>query len=220
MSFVLRDVGETMLNEIIDETPTNEDTVHYKGSLELKDIMGEMGVAIVADAKEVPVESLEAGITVLSIVNAGAQPSTMFGRFLVLNSPYTIGFLEEVPSDVRVIFERVTVHEVQKTLTKCMKLAGKVKSLMKTERNLKQVKEAMPNIGFIALRTEFGLPGYPGKAHWRPSLEHVRMSMKKIMDRNLKKAFDLNDKPRPSFPLDTVPLKELKETEAFQEKIT
>lgn len=174
------DAAEEVKKGILSRLPSSPEFKEYREGLDVARVdMGAAGPAHVlqAKSKKKTLRKNDASSTLVYIQPKGKNKTVSDKvKMLARYSPWPMELLPFKPSksDARVISRRVRPGEViartkrldrRKTQWQAAAGAAGVRKRGKMGRI-----RAMPDLGFTALRAEFGLGGSKGAAHWRPSL--------------------------------------------------
>ena len=221
---VTKDCAEFVNKELEDTIPKDLDLRAYRESLNLKgiDMKSGEGVAIVSDADEIVEAGIDGETHIIYFTPIQGSVITEFGRFLLQNSPFVLGAVEEIPQQgIEAVVQKVTKKEAYSTRDKNLNILDKIEEFYLKEKNLKELKGFTPNVGLSAVGTELGLPGHTPKAHWRPALKKVTSKQKltSILEENAKKSFSPKMETVIYGYEDTVSESEVKKFKKFQEII-
>ena len=201
------------------------------GIFEVIDAQEEGAVAGVFAHKGAHLKVIDSSVTVLYI-----QPRSIGGEYsdaaLVLRAyePWTVSTLPYEPNEqeAEIIARFVSKREVSAVE---MRLSPQLPEIRKKLSAVGVVnfrgagdvvlRKVTHDLAFFALRTEFGLQGYPHIPHWRPSVKKIVADPMRLIDERIE---DTLTEPRyfgwedPTF-VESVSASEAKETEEFQDRI-
>ena len=108
---VTKDCAEFVNKELEDNIPKDLDLRAYRESLNLKgiDMKSGEGVAIVSDADEIVEAGIDGETHIIYFTPIQGSVITEFGRFLLQNSPFVLGAVEEIPQQgIEAVVQKVT----------------------------------------------------------------------------------------------------------------
>lgn len=186
MRDIVYNVNEFVFNELKSRISQDGDTKAYRESLTQKDIIGtDVGIemnAIVSDDSEVSLAGLDGETTLISFVKrSGKGELSRFAKFLLNNEDWPLGMITSAPNTLKIVFSKATKLKVFKMRDEKMLLMKRVIDLSKSEKNLSDITKVIPNIGYIAVSSEFSINGVKGGAHWRPALLKLKGNIGKIV---------------------------------------
>jgi hypothetical protein len=230
MQDVVYDVNEFVMGELKSGVSQEGPTQAYKESLAQKDIEGagpEFAMNIImSDESEVSVSGLNGEETLVSFIERSKNPTSTlssYAMFLTKNGAWPLGMITHIPNTLKVVFESATVMKVSKTRDEKMALVAKASMLQQSEKDdLNEITRAIPNIGYVAVATEFSLQGFSGGAHWRPAISKVQTSeLPKILENALAKHLDPRERDEESKTFaENINIGDVKEYGKFQKLIS
>jgi hypothetical protein len=165
IGFINYDLMEQFLLEIM-SIVNEKEYEYYVESLEVVKVKDTDAYALVSNEMKLEYDLLS---TDVDIVYFNAEKSKdEYSNFLEKNSPFVAGFVKLIIPGTEVIMRRVAKFEREKVLDKNLEVRDKLVEYQdKVRDKLIKIVDVYVDVYFIAMRLEFGLPGYELKPHWK-----------------------------------------------------
>lgn len=192
----VRQIAEAVGTAVVGRIPTSSEWRSYRKSLQLVRVSSrDPTFAIRADPRGAVVEPVDADRTVLYVRRNASYKGKKHPEIDVLTkfNPWTAATLPLKPNgkEATLVSRRVTPREVRAIAKKrkadriawareLQRCGVKQRTRPSRDRVMKHAT-ALPDLGFNALRLEFGYGGVTPTPHWRPSIYDVVSSAQKFL---------------------------------------
>ena len=216
LQLVTQDVAEMAMEEVFRSVPDPE-FKHYLETLEVVSVEGTNDSALISNELIMSSGDLNKEIDVLVFVQKDPNKVSPYGDFLIVNSPFVIGFVTEIPEGIEPVMRRATKFEREEVLEDNLTTRGTLNELrIKHDGQLNRIKEVHVDVLFSLLRLEYGLPGYPHRPHWAKVAKEIKRFADKAVTNN--ELFGEGKLNRAKM-LNTIDEKKVEELKDFEKKI-